>query len=405
MKLGDTQPFASPEEAVGYIEHHGVKGMRWGVRKEEETSSRPSANRMKTPGRDVARSNEQAKSHVMKNLVTDSDFFNPPGSSSGKATTKKQDSGTAEKKDSEKHGGLTPNQKKALLVAGVGVVAVGGYFAYRHYAAGRIPPEFDLAKGPLSTAKVGGLGHGHPAFELKNPDKLMVDISKGYADIRPIDGFSSAAVKERHDELARTFEELRRRYPAVANMNVELVPMSEAPGLENFIDQVCPAAVQSIKKGEARIYYNDILPELTGEQADSMKNWVAGYGLKDYIGNHEMGHVLAAAHGELPPSFGIMSSMHDAANADDSSLGVAAKQVRLGLQFNRDKNKGHKDAFKRHGLSFKELSEISPYAGTQPAEALAELAGSYFTPHLREKMSPELQSKAKSLFDELGGVT
>src|SRR4051794_26715292 len=33
------QPFASPGEA---LEHHGVKGMRWGVRKEEETGERTS---------------------------------------------------------------------------------------------------------------------------------------------------------------------------------------------------------------------------------------------------------------------------------------------------------------------------------------------------------------------------
>jgi hypothetical protein len=40
MKRGEpTQPFASPGEA---LEHHGVKGMKWGVRKEEDSGSPPS---------------------------------------------------------------------------------------------------------------------------------------------------------------------------------------------------------------------------------------------------------------------------------------------------------------------------------------------------------------------------
>src|SRR4051812_11018525 len=41
MILGQTQQFASPEEA---LEHHGVKGMKWGVRKEGVRGGGPKAH-------------------------------------------------------------------------------------------------------------------------------------------------------------------------------------------------------------------------------------------------------------------------------------------------------------------------------------------------------------------------
>lgn len=41
MILGQTQEFASPEEA---LKHHGVKGMKWGVRKEEVRGGGPNAH-------------------------------------------------------------------------------------------------------------------------------------------------------------------------------------------------------------------------------------------------------------------------------------------------------------------------------------------------------------------------
>lgn len=44
MKLGETQSFASPEAA---LEHYGIKGMRWGVRKERTTSSTPPSAKKK----------------------------------------------------------------------------------------------------------------------------------------------------------------------------------------------------------------------------------------------------------------------------------------------------------------------------------------------------------------------
>jgi hypothetical protein len=56
------------------------------------------------------------------------------------------------------------------------------------------------------------------------------------------------------------------------------------------------ASVQAVKPGEARIMYNDVLGELTPHQEAFVKSWMPGVGTKNYVGYHEMGHLLAIAH-------------------------------------------------------------------------------------------------------------
>jgi hypothetical protein len=363
------------EDPPESLAHYGVKGMRWGHRKAEETSDRGTARR-----------NEAAKQRTPEGFAT-GNATPPRKSSSGRV----ESVGTKKEESNEGRGGLSPTQKKALLAAGVGVVAIGGYVAYRHYAAGRAP-EFDLsdlAKGPLSKTPLGKLDHGHPAFRLKNTDKLMVDTSKGYADIRSINGFPNDYVKGRHAELISTFEEMREKYPAVRNLKVEVVPMSHAPGMEGLAAMKSPAAVMSIKKGEARLLYNDLMDGLSPAEAEYVKSMQPGVFTKKFLGYHEMGHMLAVAHGDIPPAF------------DAFTKGGFRGQINWGI----NKSKFHKQTLKKHGFSFKQLSKLSKYAATEPAEALAELSGHYFTPEFRAKMSPGDVTRAKALFDEMGGVT
>lgn len=66
MKRGDTQPFASPEEAVKYLEHHGVKGMKWGVRKEEDLVGRDSGGRITTAPKIASPKTEVSKNQDSK---------------------------------------------------------------------------------------------------------------------------------------------------------------------------------------------------------------------------------------------------------------------------------------------------------------------------------------------------
>src|SRR3954469_18901684 len=155
MQRGGNQIFASPEEA---LKHHGVKGMRWGVRKAEASSAR-----------------------------------------------------------------LTGN-----LVA------------------------------PSSSGST--MGHGLASMELTGND-LTVDRSKGYAEFRPAGFPANPAVARRHAEVIAALDEVRAAYPKVANLNIEVVPMSRVP---QFADDVPSsfAAVQGVKPGEARIMYNDIKGEL-----------------------------------------------------------------------------------------------------------------------------------------------
>lgn len=280
MILGESQQFASPGEA---LEHFGVKGMRWGVRNDQPSSARLSAQ---------------------------------------------------------------------ASFAG------------------------------------GGMGHGNPNFELHDPGSLSVTTSKGYADIRPVGGFANSSVAARHAEIIASLDEMRNRYPAVRNLNVEVVPMSRVPGQEHSTSSSF-AAVQGIKHGEARVMYNDVLGELQPHQAAFVKQWMPGVGTKNYVGYHEMGHLLAVAHGTQPPTFDAVSRGRN-------------KEYR---RYAKTNQKNHKALLKKHGLSFKELSRLSGYAATEPSEALAELAGHYHSSEMRKKLTPDGIAKAEALFNELGGVT
>lgn len=352
MKLGDTQGFASPEEA---LVHYGKKGMRWGVINEDR----------------------------------------PVGETKKAAPSQKKT--TTGEEEHEGIGGLSSNQKKALVAGGVVVAGAVGYMAYRHYAGGtgglHIPNEFDVSKlsdRPLSQVGLGKLDHGHDFLKLDAPEELMVNLSRGYADVRPVKGFGNQAVAARHAELIKTLESMREKYPAVRNMNIEVVPMSYTPGMEEPTSLKCAAAVQSLKKGEARILYNDLMGELSSSEKARIRDMQPGVFHKDFLGYHEMGHLLAVANGDIPPGY---------------KMATRTASPRETFKWTRFTYKRHEALFKKHGLSYSDLRKLSKYAGTQPAEALAELHAYVNTPDFRKQMDPDLVRKAESLFNDMGGLT
>lgn len=382
----------SPSDLV--LEHHGIKGMKWGVRKEIDLAGRTSNGAMVTSVPKVSRRSVNGQRFVSKKVAANGSVHLPPGSQKNR-----DENGSVTKH--EHIGGLTPTQKKLLLAAGVGV-AVGGFVAYKHYTGGkpisleqmeeevkRLPDNTALKNGSISPRKLGELASTHPAYHLKNPDKLMVDVSKGYADIQHIDGFRHEAAKIRHDEMAHTLEVMREKFPAVRNMNIELVPMSEVHGMEASMGSAL-AAVIPVGPGEARIMFNDVKPALTKEEIKGFSTWAPAILEKNGTGFHEMGHVLATSRGLMP-------SYLDVLEKDDLYPDVD--------RYVRSQEKYHRDMLTKHGLSFHEVAKISGYAKTSPEEALAELAGQYFTPSFRAKMDPQLAAKAEALFNDLGGLT
>lgn len=232
------------------------------------------------------------------------------------------------------------------------------------------------------------MDHGVAGLTLSGKESLTVDRSKGYADFRP-NGFpANDAVARRHGELIAALDEARATYPSVARMNIEVVPMSRVPTSADDVHSSF-AAVQGIKKGEARVIYNDLLGELEPYQSDFVKSWMPGVGTKNYIGYHEMGHLLAVSHGTFPPSHDVVAK------------GPTPRGVR---KFDKASQKQHKAMLKKHGLSFKELRSLSQYSATMPSEAVAELYGHYTSPVMRSKLSPDTIRKAESMFNEMGGV-
>lgn len=371
------QPFASPEEALA---HYGKKGMRWGVRNEEDESS----------GQAVARRNETTKGKTPEAIVTKS-----------KTTTPAK---------TEQSGGLSPNQKKAIFAAGVGVVAVGGFIAYKHYARGSAPKQLGeltdwgnpmpkkvdmsaLKTQRLSDKPLGAMGKEGP-HALFRSDKLTLNTTNGYADWLPAGGFANEHVAARHDSTIRALEAMREKYPAIRNMNIEVVPMSHGypPGS-------APTALgmaSQLGRGEARLYYNDVLGQTS--ITDEMRAFIPSLGDPDTLGTHEMGHILAGANGLLFDTDARKSAFKKAA-----ANTISDEHIRYDIR--QAESLYHKRLFKKHGMSFEELSKLGGYAATDPVEALAELSANYHSPKLRSKMDPALLKRAEAMFNEMGGVT
>jgi hypothetical protein len=404
MILGETQQFASPEEA---LKHYGKKGMRWGVRNEEQPT-----------GRDIARDNERVKSQMTLKLLdpetqqriqrmsrTDRPQVIVPQRNEGGRTQQLR------QQPKEKHG--LSNEQKVLLTVGAVTVAAAGYYAYTKYSGGKMPGldpnkikqeeqkvesalgRFNLPKhwdvrglkdGPISTQSLGDLAGGEFNAKLHDAENLVINTSKGYADILPKNGFDNPYAIEQHVSVTRVLEEMRNKYPAVRNMNIEVIPMSKVPGVGTDAHM----SVLAMRAGEARIMYNDIMTEAPDAATLRLnRTFLPGLGEKDYVAYHEMGHLLAAAHGDLPPAFDLLRD-----NASPSAWRTWQKAEPL----------LHRRTFAKHGFTFKELSKLSGYAATEPAEAMAELAGHYFSPEMRQRLTPDQISRAKAMFDEMGGL-
>jgi hypothetical protein len=404
------------------LEHHGVKGQKWGVRNEDKPSVRTSAT--KAEPLTAATRNQEQKQKISRELkktdipdlqdrvrqLTRTDH--PQVLKPRKDGTVTDESGKVTAVSKEEKHGLTKNQKM-LLAFGAVAAAGAGYYAYQHYTGNKmpgalpkdilkesqqvkvldrmtLPKSWDVSKlkeAPISQQRLGDLAGGERAAKLLNPENLVVNTSRGYADILPKDGFSNPFAAEQHESAARVLEAFRDKYPAIRNMNIELMPMSAMEGMSDSGAHMC---VLPMRAGEARLMYNDTMSKPDVGTVFANRKFLPGLKAKDYVAQHEMGHLLAVAHGELPPAFQLLKE-----GASPSAWNT--RQTAEPLM--------HQKMFLKHGFTYKELSKISGYAATQPAEAMAELAGHYHNPEMQKRLTPDQVRRAKAMFDEMGGVT
>lgn len=416
------------------LDHSGVKGMRWGVRKEEETVSRDSRGIIE-PTKAIARRNEAQKKssakalnepirpgtqefHDMVGRLTRTDHPQVLSPSSPRAADASREGGKigGVAKVEERHG-LSRNQKM-LLAFGAVAAAGAGYYAYQHYTGNKLPDALPghllkeqqqvralegmhlpshwdvsgLKHQPLSGQRLGDLAAGERALKLLNPENLVVNTSRGYADILPKNGFSNPFAAEQHASVTRVLEEMRGKYPSIRNMNVEVIPYSHVQGMSDR--EGSAMCVLAVRAGEARVMYNDLMDKPSAAIVRANRRFLPGLGKKDYVAYHEMGHLLTVAHGELPPAINLLSSKTS-----------ALESLKERGMWHKAEPLLHKKMFLKHGFTFKELSKLSGYAATQPAEAMAELHGHLAHPEMRAKLTPDQVTRATAMFNEMGGLT
>lgn len=249
--------------------------------------------------------------------------------------------------------------------------------------------EFEKFGEPYSAE--ASFGHNIRDLTLKKSGQLRVDRSAGFADVRSIRGYESDRARQNHEDLLKTVNDLRSEFPSVANAKIEVVPMSHLPVARSLLRAQSPAAVMQVKEGEIRITYNDKLKDLTPKKQKRWEEWVPGMGHPGYVGEHEGGHVLAAAHGAVKPTHDVFAERN------------VYRQIDKVIAHQNAEHLAHGALFQKHGLDYKDIAKLSNYAATSHAEGLAELVGNYRTPALREKMSPDMQRKAKAMIDDMGG--
>jgi hypothetical protein len=453
------------EEPPESLSHYGVKGMRWGYRKQDDTSvqdiqGNPLRGALRTKGtleKHTGRAGFTPRTEVRVALLGPGAAFDPKVRSEFKEADRLVKVGKAEAKRNteqkqrllepgtpafqqrveritrtdrpqalspqrdqsgrvgaqaprihqEKHG--LSREQKMLVAFGAVSVAAAGYYAYNRYQGGKMP-GLDLKKirqeeqalanlklpahwdvrglkdGPISKQNMGDLAGGEFNARIHDARNLVINTSRGYADILPKNGFDNPFAAEQHASVTRVLEEMRNKYPAIRNMNIEVIPMSKVPGVGTSAHM----AVMSMRAGEARVVYNDIMDAPDAAMIRANRKFLPGLGSKDYVAYHEMGHLLAAAHGDIPPAFDLLKG-----NASPSLWRTWEKADPL----------LHKRMFAKHGFTFKELSKLSQYAATEPAEAMAELAGHVFQPDMRKRLTPDQLRRAEAMFNEMGGLT
>jgi hypothetical protein len=234
------------------------------------------------------------------------------------------------------------------------------------------------------------LSGGYKVFGVKHPKQLSIRNVDGVTVVRPKNGFKNAEVKKRHDELLNDVRAMRKQYPAVAKLQITIMPNSH---MELDPGKSADAGVLHTQDGKLIVGYNDTKGARNPRQQARMEKLVPGMAHEGYAARHEMGHVLAAAQRLTP-------------NAEPVARAKTLSQsINAAYAHHIETEGNHEAAMKRHGLDFRTLAKLSPYAASAPSEAYAELHGHYTTPKLNAKLPPDIRRKAKSMFDEAGGVT
>lgn len=241
---------------------------------------------------------------------------------------------------------------------------------------------------PFTKAEADTFSGGYKMFGINKPKQLSIREVDGVSVLRPKDGFKNEHVKQLHDDLLNNILQMRKEYPAVAQLKIVVAPASHMaldPG------KSAEAGVLHTQEGHLVVAYNDRGKLRNARQQARFEKLVPGIVHEGYAARHEMGHVIAAA-GRLTPN---ATGVAQARNLTDT--------INRAYAHHNTTENNHLAAMRRHGLDFKDLAKLSPYAASAPSEAYAELAGHYYTPKLNARMSPELRAKAKSMFDEAGG--
>lgn len=132
MRLNEVQPFASPEEA---LKHAGVKGMKWGVRKEEDEIVGSGPTPIPIPLADRVKHNEDTKEYISATTKIRSQTITPAQAKAAlaenhqKAAAKLAPSEAKGKSVKDRWNNLSSTQKKAIFY-GVGAAAVVGFSVY-----------------------------------------------------------------------------------------------------------------------------------------------------------------------------------------------------------------------------------------------------------------------------------
>lgn len=164
------------EEVEDFLAHYGVKGMKWGVRKADDSSGYSKGEYVKALGKRT----KQTPKEVEKALIESFD-----------KSYSKLDPSTEEPRK-----GLTPTQKKALIAGGIAALAIaGGVVAYKAGAFDDIQVNLINRKhgldvkgltrpNPPFTAETGQGWYGREYLRPSSFDRPEITLPRGHEFFR-----------------------------------------------------------------------------------------------------------------------------------------------------------------------------------------------------------------------------
>ena len=313
-----------------YLEHFGVKGMRWGVRKKDKpVSAEKQAKREQKAEKFVAKAKLlDTKVSALNVEVANAGYF------TRRSVTKRRDEAVNERAraladaEAKRQGKLSSNQRKVVIGASVAAATLAVYGAYQFHTSGEMNRSIMRGKAFMEGKSGQSPWKLNPNLaKPMNADEIMQSV------VKPVNpGYGRPGTKMNCRRATMAYEMRRRGHDVAATRTVSAHGQNQA-GMFNVLNK--KPGEKFVPTGKVttalrlRSEFKEPTPGRKTEFAESLINNPAGFG-KNLIVPSSPGfaidskggatRVAADAKGDM--GIGIFRALASEPNGSRGELGV-----------------------------------------------------------------------------------